>query len=251
VITVVKLGGRVQSDPKLVDAITAVRDSGSSGLCIVHGGGDEISTLQRALGREPTFVNGRRITSEGDVDLVRMVLSGSANKRLVAALSAGGLPAVGISGEDASLLAAEPIEGLGRSGRPVSADPALLETLLNSGFLPVISPVAFDKTQPGATLNVNGDDAAAVIAAALGAELLLIADVAGVLDARKNVVQSLEPSEVDAMVNDGTVNSGMRAKLEAGFDALTRGAASVRIGGIDALYNRECGTQLSLTPSMK
>jgi len=251
VITVVKLGGRVQSDPKLVDAIAAMRDSTSSRLCIVHGGGDEISTLQRALGREPTFVNGRRITSEDDVDLVRMVLSGSANKRLVSALSGSGIAAVGVSGEDGSLLAAEPLEGLGRSGRPVSADPALLEVLLNSGFLPVISPVAFDKTHPGEALNVNGDDAAAVIAASLGAQLLLVADVAGVLNARKEVVHSLDPAEVDAMVSDGTVNSGMRAKLEAGFDALTRGAAGVRIAGIDALYSRESGTQLSLTPSMK
>jgi acetylglutamate kinase len=180
-----------------------------------------------------------------------MVLSGSANKRLVASLSAAGVAAVGISGEDASLLAAEPLEGFGRSGRPVSADPLIIETLLQAGFLPVVSPVAFDATIPGETLNVNGDDAAAVIAAGLGAELLMVSDVAGVKRSDGSVMGSLEPSQVDAMVSDGTINSGMRAKLEAGFDALMRGAAKVRITGLEGLHSKDAGTQLSLTPSMK
>jgi acetylglutamate kinase len=250
-ITVVKLGGRVQSDSRLVEAIASTWEKMSGQLCIVHGGGDEISTLQRALGREPSFVHGRRITSAEDVDLVRMVLSGSANKRLVASLSAAGVAAVGISGEDASLLAAEPLEGFGRSGRPVSADPLIIETLLQAGFLPVVSPVAFDATIPGETLNVNGDDAAAVIAAGLGAELLMVSDVAGVKRSDGSVMGSLEPSQVDAMVSDGTINSGMRAKLEAGFDALMRGAAKVRITGLEGLHSKDAGTQLSLTPSMK
>jgi acetylglutamate kinase len=180
-----------------------------------------------------------------------MVLSGSANKRLVATLTAGGVPACGISGEDGSLLSAEPLEGFGRSGKPVASDPAVIEALLDGGFLPVISPVAFDRTNPGETLNVNGDDAAATIAAALGAELWLVSDVPGVKGADGSVVRSLDPAKVESMVLDGTVNSGMRAKLEAGFEALSRGAASVKIVGIGALSGRESGTQLSLTPSMK
>jgi acetylglutamate kinase len=193
-------------------------------------------------------VNGRRITSDDDIELVRMVLSGSANKRLVASLTAVGIPAVGISGEDASLLSAEPLEGFGKSGKPVSADPRVINVLLHAGFLPVISPVAQDRTAPGETLNVNGDDAAAVIAAALGAELLMVADVPGVKDSKGNIVSSLIPETVDAMVSDGTVNSGMRAKLEAGFDALTRGAASVRIAGMESLSANTSGTHLALTP---
>ena len=250
-ITVVKLGGRVQSDPRLAEAIASMWENSSGGLCIVHGGGDEISTLQRALGKEPQFVNGRRITSADEIDLVRMVLSGSANKRLVAALTARGIPAVGISGEDASLLSAEPLEGFGRSGRPMSAEPAIVSVLLRAGFLPVISPVALDATMPGETLNVNGDDAAAVIAASLGAELLMVADVPGVKDANGNVVSALMPAKVGAMVDDGTVNSGMRAKLEAGFNALERGAVSVRIAGLEALSANASGTQLSLTSGVK
>jgi acetylglutamate kinase len=216
----------------------------------VHGGGDEISSLQRALGREPTFINGRRVTTDEDVDLVRMILSGSANKRLVSSLAEVGLAAVGISGEDASTLVAEPIDRrkFGKSGKPVKADTKLIRLLLDSSFIPVISPVA--TSVGGEALNVNGDDAAAVIAAALGAELWLIADVAGVLDDDRRLIDELDHATVDALVAAGTVNAGMRAKLEAGFAALSRGAAKVRIAGLEALSNGESGTLLSLTPIM-
>jgi acetylglutamate kinase len=253
VIKVIKLGGRIQSDPALVSVIALLwkRDSGST--CIVHGGGDEISSLQRALGREPSFINGRRITTDDDIELVRMVLSGAANKRLVAALSAAGIPATGISGEDGGLLSAEPIDAgkFGKSGKPVTANTRLIETLLASGFLPVISPVATNQESPAhEPLNVNGDDAAAVIAAALRAELWLVADVAGVLDENRNLIPTLDQATTDSLVADGTVNSGMQAKLEAGFSALASGAAAVRIAGIAALMGKADGTLLSLTPSM-
>ena len=251
---IIKLGGRVQSDPALIPAIASVWKASGGELCIVHGGGDEISTLQRALGREPSFVNGRRITTEDDIELVRMVLSGSANKRLVSALTAAGIPSVGISGEDANLLAAEPIDikQFGRSGKPVRADVTVIKTLTSAGFLPVISPVG---TKAGAAereaLNVNGDDAAAVIAGALNGELWLIADVQGVLDGNRELISSLDQATTDALVTDGTVNRGMHAKLEAGFAALAAGASAVRIAGLDLLNGKNAGTTLSLTPSMR
>jgi acetylglutamate kinase len=251
---VVKLGGRVQSDPGLVRAVCELWSSAPGSLCIVHGGGDEVSTLQRQLGREPTFVNGRRVTTVDDLDLVRMVLSGSANKRLVSALGAAGIPAVGISGEDGGLLMAEPIdvEMFGRAGKPVAADTALIDGLLRSGFLPVISPVARDATSTtGEALNVNGDDAAAAIAGAMSAELWLIADVAGVLDENRKLLPSVDSAQMDSLVAAGTVNEGMHAKLEAGFSALTAGSPLVRIASIDAFADRNAGTALSLTPSMK
>lgn len=250
---VIKLGGRVQSDASLVAVVANLWKSEHGSLCIVHGGGDEISTLQRALGREPSFVNGRRITTDEDIELVRMVLSGSANKRLVASFSAAGIPAVGISGEDGGLLSAEPIDAgqFGKSGKPVSADVTLIDILTASGFLPVISPVATNHESPGhEPLNVNGDDAAAVLAAALNAELWLVADVAGVLDGNRNLIATLDQMQTETLVADGTVNSGMHAKLEAGFSALAAGASAVRIAGIDALTGNGAGTLLSLTPSM-
>jgi acetylglutamate kinase len=249
----IKLGGRVQSNPELSRILATLWSAEPGSLCVVHGGGDEISTLQRALGREPLFINGRRVTTEDDIDLVRMVLSGSANKRLVSSLCAAGIRAVGISGEDATLLSAEPIdiERFGRSGKPIRANVQVIESLLASGFLPVISPVGANLESPaGGALNVNGDDAAAVIAGALGAELWLIADVAGVLNEHRELIESLDQATTDALVTEGTVNSGMHAKLDAGFAALAAGATAVRIAGLDALAGKGTGTMLSLTPSM-
>ena len=250
---VLKLGGRVQSDPALISALSSMWSSAPGSFCVVHGGGDEISSLQRALGREPSFVNGRRITTEQDVELVRMILSGSANKRLVSALATAGIPSVGISGEDGGLLMAEPIDIdlFGRAGKPTRADTRLVRLLLDSSFLPVVSPVAANEgSLTRDALNVNGDDAAALIAASLGGELWLIADVAGVMDENRRIIEELDQSTVDALVAAGTVNSGMRAKLEAGFAALTAGACKVRIAGLEALSGNESGTLLSLTPIM-
>ena len=112
-----KLGGRVQQDPRLPGALAALCMARAGAVTLVHGGGDRISDLQRAMGIQPEFVDGRRVTSEADVDLVRMALSGASNKRLVSALVAHGVPAVGLSGEDAGLLGAVVLEpALGRCG---------------------------------------------------------------------------------------------------------------------------------------
>ena len=166
---VVKIGGRAQSDPFLTTTLREAWDTEPGELCVVHGGGDEMSAMQRALGREAAFVGGRRVTSEGDLELLRMVLSGVVNKRLVNALVAAGLPAVGISGEDGALIGAELIDAvsLGFAGQPVLVKAGLLRTLLKARYLPVISPVGYNASSPkGGPLNVNGDDAAAAIAVA-------------------------------------------------------------------------------------
>ena len=250
---VVKLGGRVQSAAELGSAIRSLWESSGGSLCVVHGGGDEVTALQRELGREPVFVGGRRMTTEQDLDLVRMVLSGSANKRVVSILRSAGIPAVGISGEDGGLLPAEPIdpERLGRAGRPLTPDIRIIMTLAEKGFLPVISPVGIDATssRPGA-LNVNGDDAAAVIAGALEAKLWMIADVAGVLDEASAVIPEIDPRQTEVLVAAGVINRGMQAKLEAGFAALNAGAPSVRIASLEAFTDDKAGTFLSLVPSM-
>lgn len=251
---VVKLGGRVQSDPGLIPALAALWQSIPGKLAIVHGGGDEVSEMQRRLGREPSFVNGRRITSAEDVDLVRMILSGTSNKRLVADLVAAGIPAVGISGEDGGLIEAERIDmaAFGHAGTPVGIRAKIVHTLLASNFLPVISPVARDiRSSTGAALNVNGDDAAAALAAAMKAQLWMIADVAGVLDENLKVLDSLNKPDTDVLVASGVVNRGMHAKLEAGFAALDKGATAVRVAGLEAISKPEsqCGTQLTTSMS--
>jgi acetylglutamate kinase len=246
-VTVVKLGGRVQQDPALAAAVAAAWRARPGALVLVHGGGDETSALQRALGREPSFVNGRRVTGEHDLDLLRMTLSGVANKRLVGALSAAGVPALGLSGEDGGLLAAETtadLAALGRVGRVRAVNVALLRQLLDGGWLPVLSPVSSDRSRAGSALNVNGDDAAAAVAVALGAaELFFMADVAGVLRDGA-AIRELDLAAAAALVADGTAAGGMAAKLEAARHALLAGVGRVRIGDLAALAEPSSGTTI-------
>ena len=243
---VVKIGGRAQTDPCLAAVLCQAWNDSSKGLCVVHGGGDEISAMQRALGKEASFVGGRRVTSRGDLELLRMVLSGTVNKRLVNSLVAAGAPAVGLSGEDDALIGAEIIDAvsLGFAGRPTAINVQLLRTLLSAGYMPVISPVAYDATSgKGGTLNVNGDDAASAIAAALEAdELLLIADVEGVRGAGGEVVPALSIESARELIASGVATGGMAAKLESAHAALAAGVDRVRICDLAGLVDSKRGT---------
>jgi acetylglutamate kinase len=246
---IIKVGGRVQTDPALPAAIVDAWRAAGGAVCIVHGGGDEISALQRALGVEPRFVGGRRVTTDADLGLLRMTLSGSANKRLVARLVDAGIPAIGFSGEDAGLLTATLTSPeLGRVGTPVGVRSSLLTLLIAQGYLPVISPVA--RGTDGGPLNVNGDDAAAAIAVSMGAaELLLLADVPGVRDG-DSVVQTLDPDGARALITSGVAAGGMAAKLEAALRAAQNGVSAVRIGDLTALTDSSAGTTLSASASL-
>ncbi|MEO6446314.1 MAG: acetylglutamate kinase, partial [Gemmatimonadaceae bacterium] len=126
-IRVIKIGGRAQGDPALARAVAAVHAAGDR-VCIVHGGGDEVSQMQRLMAAEPTFLNGRRVTTTADLVVVRMVLSGTINKRLVGQFQQAGVPAVGVSGEDGNLLTCGRFGRgeLGAVGVPESVDPAML-----------------------------------------------------------------------------------------------------------------------------
>ena len=157
-------------------------------------------------------------------------------------------PAVGISGEDAGLLRATPIDAatFGHSGTPARVDPAVVRALLDAGYLPVISPVAArDDVAVAGAYNVNGDDAAAAIAAVLGAdELFLMADVPGVLDATKTLVPRLTLDETQALVASGVAGGGMAATLDACAAALAGGVSRVRIGDLAALTVPSAGTAI-------
>jgi acetylglutamate kinase len=242
---VVKVGGRAQGDPALAEAIAAAVRGGDT-LCLVHGGGDEVSALQRRLGMEPRFLGGRRVTSDDDLDVVRMVLSGTTNKRLVAQLVSAGVRAVGISGEDAGLFRAVVTDpAMGRVGGTVTVNADLITHLLAGGFVPVLSPLARDADSPaGAGLNVNGDDAAAALASAIGADdLVLVADVAGVLE-NDAVVPTLSLSAAADLVKRGVATGGMAAKLEAAMVALTGGVKCVRIAGVAGIADLASGTRI-------
>jgi acetylglutamate kinase len=244
-VRVIKIGGRAQGDPGLAPALASVSDTAPR-LCIVHGGGDEVTALQKQLGGEPTFVNGRRVTTPRELDVVRMVLSGVINKRLVGQLLAENVQAAGISGEDGDLLRCRIFAdgALGAVGEPDSVNPLLLQALFAWGFVPVISPLG-RLIETGAGCNVNGDDAAAAIAGALGAdELLLVADVAGVLHADGSILDRIDLEGIDALIAGGTARGGMIAKLESARRALTGGVARVRIGGLGAIRDLQAGTTI-------
>jgi acetylglutamate kinase len=248
-IRVIKIGGRAQGDPTLPQRVGDAVKSGGR-LCVVHGGGDEVTAMQRALGQQPRFIDGRRATSPEELEVVRMVLSGSINKRLVAQLLSAGIIAAGISGEDANLLLCSPFGdgSLGAVGEPIQVNVAILHALLDHEFVPVVSPLGrFAATGEGC--NVNGDDAAAAIAGALGAEeLLLVADVAGVLDGSGHPLPRLYSHELGGMIGDGIATGGMIAKLEAARRALALGVGRVRIAGIPAITDLEAGTVVTAAP---
>jgi acetylglutamate kinase len=251
---VVKIGGRAQADSRLASAIRSAWTAAPGKLCLVHGGGDEVSAMQKALGREAAFVGGRRVTSEGDLDLLRMVLSGIVNKRMVNDLIAVGVPALGLSGEDGALIRAEVIDAaaLGFAGRPVEINASLLQTLMSGRYLPVISPVAYNSSSgTGGTLNVNGDDAAAAIAVALDAEeLLLVADVEGVRGDDGRVAPTLTADMANELIASGIAGGGMAAKLESALTALSAGVPRVRISDLAALGDEDRGTHITVSQSV-
>lgn len=242
---VLKIGGRPQADPSLASFIAETWDALSGAMVLVHGGGDDVTALQSQLGITPQFLDGRRVTSAQDLELVRMALSGTANKRLVSSLVREGVRAVGISGEDASLIAATPVDSgrMGHVGAPQRINSSLLLHLLDGGYLPVVSPVSRNiGHELGPALNVNADDAAAAIAIAIEAEeLVIVSDVPGVLvdDAPAD---TLTIAEAKSLMHDGRAIGGMHAKLLAAIAALEGGVPRVRITDLSGIKDRDRGT---------
>ena len=245
---VIKVGGRVQHEPALVHALARAWHAAPGATCVVHGGGDAVSALQRAMGVEPRFVAGRRVTSERDLEIVRMAVSGAENKKLVSRLVSGGVSAIGISGEDGGLIGAHAIDAVryGRVGAPAQVQDALLRHLLAGGFMPVIAPLARDIDRAdGEPLNVNADDAAAAVAVALDAtELLLVSDVDAVF-VDGAAVRTLDAHGAACAIARGSAHGGMAAKIEAALRALDAGIGVVRIGGIGMLTGGEPGTSFA------
>ncbi|HEX7242652.1 MAG TPA: acetylglutamate kinase [Longimicrobiaceae bacterium] len=242
-ITVVKVGGNEVDDAGWVARLAEALARRSAPAVVVHGGGKEITGLQRALGAEPEWRDGLRVTTPEAMRAVAMVLSGVVNKRLVSALLTAGVDAVGISGEDGALLRAEPARGgaLGRAGEVAEVRAELLRVLLDRGITPVLSPVS--RGPDGGPMNVNADDAASAVAAALGAEeLLFVSNVPGVLD-RERIFPALDTDEVEALIAAGTASGGMAPKLRAAARAAAH-AGRVRIGGTEMLDDARAGTRV-------
>ncbi len=246
-ITVVKVGGNEVDDAAWTARLARALARRGGSTVVVHGGGKEITALQRALGAEPEWRDGLRVTTDESVRAVAMVLSGVVNKRLVSALLTAGIDAVGISGEDGGLLRAALLRGgaLGRTGEVAEVRTRLLAAWLEQGLVPVVSPVS--RGPDGGPLNVNADDAAAAVAAAMGAtELLFVSNVPGVLDGGA-VLPELAAGEVEALIESGTASGGMAPKLRAAARAAAA-AGRVRIGGLEMLEDHGAGTRVLRAP---
>ena len=235
-----KLGGELLEDSEAVRQAAAaiVRLAGDGALIVVHGGGRAIDAELRRRGLTPRFADGVRITDEEALDAVIAVLAGGTNTRLVAAVNAAGARAVGLTGADARLglcSRAAPVRtqrgdtvDLGLVGEPAAPDTAVVEDLIGAGYVPVIASIG--ATREGVLLNVNADTFAAHLAAALGADRLIVAGTTpGVLDQAGRTIARLTRADVEALTASGAAHSGMVAKLAACSHAAARGVRDVSI----------------------
>jgi acetylglutamate kinase len=220
----VKLGGTLLDDAasrrRLAGEITTAARGHQ--MVVVHGGGKQRTRYLTERGLESRFVNGLRVTTPEILDAVLKIFAGTVNTELVAALRAEGAPAVGLTGVDAGLVDAEPLDpDLGHVGRPITSDPRLLDVLVREGFLPVVACVAGDSA--GHLYNVNGDQMAVACATAFGAEkLLFLTDVDGVRDASGAIRPVLDAEQARNLIRSGVATGGMQAKLEAALCQLAK-----------------------------
>jgi acetylglutamate kinase len=233
---VVKYGGAAMKDSKLKEQV--IRDIvflSCVGLrpIVVHGGGPEINSWLNKLGIEAQFKNGLRVTDAATMDVVEMVLVGRVNKEIVALIHQAGGKAVGLCGKDGNLITARPQgqEGIGFVGDVSNVDVSILNTLVESGYIPVVSSVAADET--GQAYNINADTIAGEIAAALGAEkLILLTDTRGILKDYQDsstLVPKVDIQEARDLIASGVVGGGMIPKVNCCVRSLAQGVKATHI----------------------
>ena len=244
---VIKYGGNAMTEAALKDSFAAdvvlMKLVGINPV-VVHGGGPQIGELLSRLNIESKFVNGMRVTDSATMDVVQMVLGGLVNPEIVSLINTHGGRAVGVTGKDGDLIQAEKmpmtsasndagasapeIIDIGHVGSITNVQVDVLDTLVQSEFIPVIAPVGVGKD--GESFNINADIVAGAVAQALGAEkLVLLTNTPGILNAEKETISSLEKNEVEALIADGTISEGMLPKVDCALDAVTGGVDSVTI----------------------
>ncbi|WP_438950572.1 acetylglutamate kinase [Psychrobacter submarinus] len=243
-IIVVKYGGNAMTDPELESSfardIVLLKTVGLHPV-VVHGGGPQVDTLLKELGRKSERIDGMRVTDKSTMDIVEMVLGGGVNKSIVSLINKHGGRAIGLTGKDANLIHAKkmlmqkvdddgvetPID-LGYVGDVVSVNKNVINMLISSNFIPVIAPLGVDDN--GDTYNINADLVAGKVAEFLQAEkLMLLTNIKGVLGRDGKVVTGLTPKKVDTMIEDGTISGGMIPKIGCALDAVRSGVKSAVI----------------------
>ncbi len=233
---VVKYGGNAMIDETLKNSfarnIVLMKELGMNPV-VVHGGGPQIGRLLEQLGKESRFIEGMRVTDSETMDIVEMVLGAQVNKSIVNLLNQAGGRAVGLTGKDAGLIQAKPMESgedsqLGHVGVVESIDPAIVHTLDKSGFIPVIAPVGVDKSGMG--YNINADLVASSIASVLKAEkLLLLTNTSGILDKKDQLLTGLTRTDIARLIDEKVIYGGMLPKVQCALDAINSGVKTVQI----------------------
>lgn len=238
---VIKLGGHAMVDGCILDTVVSdvvLLQLIGIKVVLVHGGGPEITEKMKALGKEPKFVGGLRITDDETLEVAQMVLVGKINTKIVSLISKAGGRAIGVSGNDANLIIARKMErqrvrvdnreeevDLGHVGEIEEIRPDVLNTLLENGYIPVIAPLAIDRN--GNDLNINADTAAGEIAIALNAyKLISMTDVDGIMDReRTKVFRQMTKSDAEQLIATGVVSEGMIPKVLAVLRAIQGGVS--------------------------
>jgi acetylglutamate kinase len=233
---VIKIGGNEIDDPVFLDGLAAAVAAMTEPVIIVHGGGKEISTLQKALGIEPRYLDGVRITDAASLAIAEMVLCGSVNTRLVCRLVTVGVEAVGMSGVDRGLIRAEkmphPTEDMGFTGHVTAVRGDLLLALLAEGVTPVIAPISLG---PDSAYNVNADHVAGAVAAAVSAQkVIFLTNVEGVL-VDGVVAGALTPEHTQDLISAGTIFGGMIPKVQTALFTLSHGIPQTVITNLSGL----------------
>ncbi|MGJ8522835.1 Acetylglutamate kinase [Carnimonas sp. R-84981] len=264
---VVKYGGNAMTDDTLVDSfardIVLMKTVGLNPV-VVHGGGPQIGIVLEQLGMKSTFIEGMRVTDSDTMDVVEMVLGGQVNKSIVNQINLAGGKAIGLTGKDNAQLHAQPMKitdqqgtavDLGHVGEITHVSTDLIEMLTGADYIPVIAPIGVD--EHGASFNINADVVAGKVAEALKAErLMLLTNVAGLLDTEGNVMTGLSIADVNRLIDDGTIYGGMLPKIRCALEAVEGGVDSaVIVDGrvphatlLEIFTNAGAGTMIGATP---
>ena len=267
---VIKYGGNAMTDESLKRSfardVVLMKLVGMNPV-VVHGGGPQIGQLLDRIGKKSEFVEGLRVTDSETIDVVEMVLGGLVNKDIVALINAHGGRAVGLSGKDGGLIRARKLvlrkEGasdedetveLGFVGEIESINPAVVDTLDEGDFLPVIAPIG--PGEDGKTYNINADTVAGKLAVTLGAEkLILLTNTPGVLDQQGELLTGLSESRVQELIQEGVITGGMLPKVRCALDAVSGGVRTATISDgrvphatlLETLTDQGVGTQIGRT----
>ena len=241
---VVKYGGNAMTDPELESSfardIVLLKTVGLNPI-VVHGGGPQVDSMLKQLGRESDRIDGMRVTDPATMEVVEMVLGGSVNKSIVNLINQHGGRAIGLTGKDGNLIRAQKLLmqkttetgevqqiDLGLVGEVIGVKTDVLEMFTSSDFIPVIAPLGVDDA--GNTYNINADLVAGKVAEALGAEkLILLTNITGVLDENKKLLTGLTTQEVDRLIDTGVIYGGMIPKVGCALDAVKGGVISPHI----------------------